>query len=296
MKKHAYLIIAHHQLRQLKILMKLLDDERNDIYLHIDKKSKILDRNNLETCLVKSKLFLVDSLDIVWGDYSQVKCEMRLLGQAVKGDYAYYHLISGVDLPLKTQDEIHAFFDENPEVEYIQFNDFEIKDEYVERIKYYHFFQRLAGRKMGFWYYLDRVSIKIQKFLKISRLKKSDWQIQKGTNWFSITDHMAKYVVSKEHWVKKYCSYSRCADELFLQTISFNSPYRKNIVSPNFINDHYSCLRKIDWKRGNPYTFRKCDYEELIQSPHMFARKFDDSVDGEIINILKEYLEGKMNK
>lgn len=38
MKKHAYLIIAHNQFALLKELLKSIDDERNDIYIHIDKK------------------------------------------------------------------------------------------------------------------------------------------------------------------------------------------------------------------------------------------------------------------
>lgn len=39
--KHAYLIIAHSNLKQLQQLLLLLDDPRNDIYIHIDKKSKL---------------------------------------------------------------------------------------------------------------------------------------------------------------------------------------------------------------------------------------------------------------
>lgn len=35
MKKHAYLIKAHHQFALLRKLLMLLDDERNDIYIHI---------------------------------------------------------------------------------------------------------------------------------------------------------------------------------------------------------------------------------------------------------------------
>lgn len=37
--RHAYCIIAHNQPRLLWRLLSLLDDERNDIYLHIDKKA-----------------------------------------------------------------------------------------------------------------------------------------------------------------------------------------------------------------------------------------------------------------
>lgn len=35
MKRHAYLIKAHHQFDLLEKLLWLLDDERNDIYIHI---------------------------------------------------------------------------------------------------------------------------------------------------------------------------------------------------------------------------------------------------------------------
>lgn len=35
--KHAFLIIAHNEYPVLEVLLSMLDDERNDIYLHIDK-------------------------------------------------------------------------------------------------------------------------------------------------------------------------------------------------------------------------------------------------------------------
>lgn len=37
--KHAYCIMAHGGWEQLQMLVNALDDERNDIYLHIDKKA-----------------------------------------------------------------------------------------------------------------------------------------------------------------------------------------------------------------------------------------------------------------
>lgn len=37
--KDAWLIIAHNQFDYLKKILKLLDSERNDIFLHIDKKA-----------------------------------------------------------------------------------------------------------------------------------------------------------------------------------------------------------------------------------------------------------------
>ena len=46
MNRHAYLIIAHNNWKQLKFLIKLLYDDRNDYYLHIDLKAKDFDRDS----------------------------------------------------------------------------------------------------------------------------------------------------------------------------------------------------------------------------------------------------------
>jgi hypothetical protein len=37
--KHAYCIMAHGNWKQLQLLITMIDDSRNDIYLHIDAKS-----------------------------------------------------------------------------------------------------------------------------------------------------------------------------------------------------------------------------------------------------------------
>lgn len=37
--KHAYCIMAHGNWKQLQLLVTLIDDRRNDIYLHVDAKS-----------------------------------------------------------------------------------------------------------------------------------------------------------------------------------------------------------------------------------------------------------------
>lgn len=36
--KHAYCILAHNNWEQLQLLLNCIDDDRNDIYLHIDVK------------------------------------------------------------------------------------------------------------------------------------------------------------------------------------------------------------------------------------------------------------------
>jgi hypothetical protein len=50
-----------------------------------------------------------------------------------------------------------------------------------------------------------------------------------------------------------------------------------------FEDDYTSCLRLIDWKRGKPYVWRSEDYEEILHSSCLFARKFDQRTDSAVI-------------
>ena len=52
-------------------------------------------------------------------------------------------------------------------------------------------------------------------------------------------------------------------------------------------------MRFIDWKRGDPYLFHSSDFNELISSDLLFARKFNEDVDNDIIIKIKEYVLGK---
>lgn len=281
MGSHAYLIIAHHQFELLKKLIILLDDERNDIYIHMDKKVKNFDKELLCKAAKASNIFFVKRIKVSWGGYSQIKGELELLKSAVKGNYQYYHLISGVDLPIKTNDEIHEFFDKNNGYEFIHFDSDEVDKSVLERLSIYHFLQEYTKNKI-----LNKIEekfINIQKRYRINRLKKVNVIIQKGANWFSITDKLAKYIVSREKQIKSLFRYSLCCDEVFLQTIIANSEYKQNLYIKDKNNNYLGCMRYIDWKRGKPYVFRKGDYDNLIHSPYLFARKFDLNVDSDII-------------
>ena len=87
--KHAYLILAHNAFDMLQLLIDCLDDSRNDIYLHIDKKVATLPAVHVR----KSELFFIDERkDVRWGDLSMVEAEIALLKAAVDhGTYQYYH-------------------------------------------------------------------------------------------------------------------------------------------------------------------------------------------------------------
>ena len=63
--KHAYLVMAHQRPDLLKKLLESLDDKRNDIYLHIDKKANE-DMNPSLFSTNESSLFLTKRIRVNW--------------------------------------------------------------------------------------------------------------------------------------------------------------------------------------------------------------------------------------
>lgn len=282
--RHAYLIIAHTQFGQLKKLLRMLDDGRNDIYVHIDSKAKDFRREDFDGIMSQAGLFFTERTSVIWGAYSQIHSELVLLRAAAPGHYDYYHLLSGADLPIKSQDEIHAFFDAHAGREFIDFEGPVFREEKKILLQYYYRFQEHHAGRSRWLDFLDQMSIRLQKLRGVDRLKGNTMVLQKGANWFSITDALAQYVVEKEPQIAAMYAHTKCCDEVFLQTLVVNSPFREALMDPTMSGGSQGFARLIDWNRGSPYTFRQADFQELMVSDCMFARKFDETVDGAIID------------
>ena len=270
--KHAYLIMAHNEPYILEKLLKLLDDEQNDIYIHVDLKVKDFDFAYYQNLCQKSNVYFTKRTDVSWGKFSQIECELIVIEEAVKKKYDYYHLLSGVDLPLKSNKEINEFFEKNKGYEFVAFA--KDKQNNVDRIKYYHYFVKNSSEK--FYHIMHYLLIKIQKILKINRLKNTDFTVKKGANWFSITHDLATYVLTKKEFLYQHFQKSLCADELFLQTICYNSKFKKKIYN-KYNDEHLDIMRYIDWNRSNgksPWVFEINDKDILLNSNMLFARKF----------------------
>ena len=56
MDKHAYLIMAYRQFDVLEKILCILDDERNDFYIHIDKKAADFDPEVIKGAVKKSEI------------------------------------------------------------------------------------------------------------------------------------------------------------------------------------------------------------------------------------------------
>lgn len=297
--RHAILITTHDNVEISKNLLSLYDDKNIDFYFLIDKKAKSYNEEVLKDICKKSNVYFVPKINIYWGSFSQIQAEYILLENAVKKSYDYYHLISGCDIPLYTKNEFFDFFEQNKGKEFVEYSPKEIaeKNKVQDRVKYYYAFMESVREKSAIKRkpktFLREFFLKLQKLLKIDRTKGKEFQY--GSNWFDITDDFAKYVLKNKPWVIKHFKKTCCADELFLQTLLFNSPfYSNNYYCLNEKNRIFQRNRYTDWTRGQPYTFKKEDYNEIINiKESLFIRKFNYKNDAEIVNKLFDWLRKK---
>ena len=301
-QRHMYLIMIHKNIEQARKLLALLQHPLNDFIIHIDKKSSIclkdLEMDN------NSNVKIFKEISVYWADYSQVQVELFLLEKTVQQAkernvrYQYIHLLSGMDLPLKSQRYIHNFFNENNGKEFVEYQipgNF-IDKEYYSRTKYYHIlskYYRLNGNT-GKIISLFAISLEYfclfwQKLLKVNRIPQN-MEYARGSNWFSITQELAEYILNNKNWIRKHYSMTRSGDESFLPMLVHNSKFKENLYLHTFDGDMHANMRYIDWTKGDPYVFRSKDFELLKQSDLLFARKFDQNIDNEIISKIYEMI------
>lgn len=275
--KHAYLILAHNEWGLLQTLIDCIDDPRNDIYVHVDAKVKEIPELHSKAAGLN---VLKNRVKVYWGDWSVVEAEYTLFEEAVAGgSYDYYHLLSGVDLPLKSQDYIHSFCDEHQGKEFIGYTYTTMLSEVVRKAHRYHLFPQdfkdagLAKRA------LRAAFIRLQEVLGIKRNKGVIFT--KGSQWVSVTGQMARLFLDSKDWARKAFHHTFCPDEMAFQTLCWNSPLKVNIYNTEF--DGKSCMRAIGWRDGQLLDWAAEDYEILASSEALFARKFN-SRDPEFID------------
>lgn len=278
---HAYLIIAHNEFEVLKCLLSALDDSRNDIYIHFDKKVKELPSI---ACQHANLYVLEKRIDVRWGDYSQIETEMLLFESAflnqqrTKTNYQYYHLLSGVDIPLKSQDYIHDFFSKNQGKEFIGYYQGELHKELKTKIGIYHLFPKRFAKE-GQWnliQILRAISNRIQ--LLCGGVRNKELPCVRGTNWVSITNDFVNYLIKHKNAIKKRYHHTFCADEIYKHILCWNSPFKDFIYDSH--DEANGCMREINWIVLPQYSylpsFTMKDYDRLKNSPYLFARKFDE--------------------
>lgn len=303
LKRHAYMIIAYSQWELLKKLMHLLDDDRNDIYIHINKKIKGAPFNELITFPKKSKVYIVERIPIDRGTYSIFDAQMVLLKSALSNkDYTYFHLLSGQDLPLKSQDYIHDFFEKNDGKNFIDVIPPEkVKKDWYERYSLYQFLVPYTLDKnvrAKFAKAVRKIAIIVQKAVGVNRFKKYEKQGFKmcyGSSWFSITKGFAEYLVENEPQIQKmYQKRTFIPEESIPQTFLWSSRFKDTLYDSDWLDNklNRANMRMIFWT-GNtsPETITMKHIDILRNTNNLFARKFDIINHGDAVEAIEAMLQ-----
>ncbi len=281
--KIAILILAHKNPEQLRRLVDVLKMDF-EIFVHFDSRSAIAADFKDESHVHILKKRYMSS----WGSHNSILAEIELLRTANNLDCDYYMLISGQDLPIVSNEAIRTFVEQNY-CDYIEHHKLPIgywnRSGGMDRLTYYWDTKKNGIvsniiTKPLFW-----LLRKIQKILNIKR--KVAFDVYGGCNWFNLKKESVEYILSfVDHNVAftKRFKFTRSADELFIQTVlmAFDYSKRDEIVSKHF--------RYFDWQTGPTYPriLTMEDYDKFINSGNLFARKFDENVDPEVIQRILE--------
>lgn len=292
--KHAYLITAYGDLRNLHPLMRLIDDPRNDVFVQADGKGLV----NAVPPTVHAGLTVLKPYPMWWGGFSFVQSYLRLMQAAAPGRYRYYHVLTGADLPLVGQDRIHDAL-ASSELEFVDFasqHDIQAhwKAAYRHLLVENPLYTRYRSVRAA-----DHGLVKLQQAAGLDRSRRNKERFFHGSGYFSITHVLVEYVLEHEKWIRDTFRHGLACDEVFLQTLLMKSPLRSRCAPPD--GPYTANLRYINWEKrakNSPYTFRSSDYDDLKQASTraFFARKFNPAVDAEVISMVVEAVrnEGKL--
>jgi hypothetical protein len=279
----AHLILAHNNPQQVEKLVKRLLYKDDVVFIHVDKKVRIENYNNLRE--LQNVFFVKKRVPITWGAFSIVEATVNGFSEIMRanGSCQFVNLLSGADYPLKTPEQIHEYLSKNEGKTFMSY--MPIADEWHEaltRITKYHFTH---------YKFIGQVVVQhIFNFIMPKR-KFPDGLVAVGrSQWFTASTNSIRYILEFWETHKKFRDFIKLtwgADEFVFQTILYNSPLREQMVNDN--------LRYIDWSAGgaSPKTFTLADRDSLFTSDKLFARKFDLQKHADIIALIDKKLDNQ---
>ncbi len=232
--KIAFLVLAHRYPNQLiKLMDTLLLYNESEVYVHIDKKSEELYKVISNKFQNKPNVFLIHNrYSVYWGSYNQILATVSLIKQAnLNSSSEYFCLLSGQDMPIKPIKN-YAEFLKREQKEFVSW--FKLPNNQWTGgglIRLQHFSFDIPNHP----YLSNKINVLISKLQNIFKLYRPlKYEYYGGSNWFNLSKGAVNYICEFLNNHPKYLQHfkhTRCADEIFIQTILLNSTFNLNVVS-----------------------------------------------------------------
>lgn len=297
-RKIAYLIIAHTDPLILKILVDSLNSN-SDFYIHLDKKTDLVGFKD-QFVGYENVFFISERHSVQWAGYGIVAAQLSLIKSALESNENYLRLVhlSGLDYPLVSNSELYDNFSKE-NIEYISgYNITKSKEEdQKNRVRLFHLFKNIQGKSYRIYKLSGYLFLQISRILPIKKkdqviINSEKADIYFGSQFFAITTDFARYlldVVRNNPNLVKYFRTSFAPDELFIQTIFFNSKYsfKADRIGTNQVCDlhNLASLHYLEYT-SSIKVFTKNDYDTLMNSNQFFVRKVTSEKSLELIKMI----------
>ena len=273
----AHLILIHKNPLQLERLINAIEHKNFDFYIHVDLKTDI--EPFLYLSARRNVFFIKKRTKIYWAGFGTIQATINGF-EEIPTKYDYINVISGQDFSTMSSEAIYHFFVKNKGKEFITCDPMDSPEWNVgPRIRRYHLINwRIPGK-----FRLEKL---INKILPPRKFP-FDHEIVGRANWFTLSREAVEYSMRflKDNPVLiRYYKYCWGADEFIFSTILYNSHFKQNIVD-NLVYVNWSGL-----KSGHPKILTSEDFQQIIASGKMFARKIDMDIDPTIISLLEDHI------
>ena len=289
---HAYAILAHKNLDQLHRLVRTLDTGQAAFFIHVDKKADISPyKQELIDLSRMPNVEFVKRYHSPWASFGIVQAQRAAMEGALRAKSQFTHitLLTGQDYPIRAPHEIDAFFAAHQGTSFMRF--FERRKSKGRRRllepphqawRYKNWYFYFAGRRRRI-----KIKAKLLRKVGIERRIPGGLRPVKGWAFFTLSKECAEYAsefVERNPRYVRFFKHTVVADEYFWHTILVNSALRETVANVTLRYEPFE---------ENPHTghgkvFRKVDLLELRaeSSERFFAKKFDNMVDADILELV----------
>jgi Core-2/I-Branching enzyme len=295
----AFIVLAHRDPDQVARLITALQHRDARVYLHLDRRA---DRRPFDSALTQrnTEVQALERRRTRWGGIELVDASLDGLSRAVADRCEYFVLLSGQDFPLRRVNDLVAEFEAAPDRSYLTHWTFPVPfwrfggRDRTDFYTYTVFGRRETcfprGEDISFLNWKGRALnelLRLRGALKPRRRFPPYLEARAGWQWWNLSRSAAEHVLRFTGEHPDYRDYHRhtwCPDELFFQSVLVGTRYCED---HEVVNDS---LRFTNWPTGedHPRILRSSDLDAMRASGKPFARKFDSSVDDEVLVRLGE--------
>ncbi len=269
----AYHISLHEKAYQFGWLFDAIYNSHDLFAVHVDTKARAETKDKLWKIVgTRPNVSITSSHSVIYSEWALCQIELEAIQHFVDYGNGWDFLInlSAQDYPLKNRDLI-----EDDLSKYVGRNFINIK-ELNQCPAYFRRRLRWLSFRVGDWQIRTPLPRRLPRNFDIN------WH---GSMWHILSREFCEWVTRDEmtETISKFLKNAKMPNEFLMQMLIMNSPFKETLV-PDY-------RRKIIWRHRHPHpevlTMR--DFEKVISSDALFARKFDAKVDEAILDAISRH-------